>query len=301
MDRLSDIPTCNSGSPRLAQNGEQGELDRQTLEDKEVTFCNGYDNTNDSLSEASDSANTESREFKTSGSSDSLDALEEDDLEACSSSRPEFFHLYTPTLQELTDNSKALVGADQEEGSKATPEYFFSFLPPLHMPSLPQPDADFRRESEINVATLESKLAKNNVMEYYSLCANISPASSGEKNTSGGSSECSSLKDLALEPNRDGGGDSKGETHGFILAPPPGFGDTSSDDEFYDAAERITPTEAQGGKRGRNLWEQGKDSSRVDSNRPCLNCVCHQERDPGRFTVPLTTFGRIKSQKFSLE
>lgn len=251
MDRLSDVPKCIN--PLLGERREQEEEDkgRKTPQDGERNFCNGYDNTNDSLSDASDSANTESRGFKTSGSSDSLDALEEDDLEACSSSRPEFFHLHTPTLQELTRNNKGLLGVDREDGSKAAPECFFSFLPSSHMPIplLPQLDAEFRKESEINVATLESKLAENNVMEYYSLCANISPASSGEKNTHSGSSECSSLKDLTIEPNGDDRGVYKGKTHGFILAPPPGFGDTSSDDEFYDAAERITPTEAQGGKR----------------------------------------------------
>ncbi|XP_053156951.1 FERM and PDZ domain-containing protein 1 isoform X2 [Hemicordylus capensis] len=247
LDRFPDThSTKYSSISPLLEEGEQDkhEQERKELEDKETVYCNGYDNTNDSLSDASDSANTESR-LKTSASSDSLDALEEDDLQACSSSRPEFFHFYTPTLQELASNGKTSMGIDSEEGSKATQEYIFSFFPPPHIPSpvLLQLEAEPRTESETNASALESKLAESNVMQYYSLCANISPTSSGEKTTCSDSSERGSLKELQAEADEDEG-TGRRETPGFILAPPPGFGDTSSDEEFYDAAERVAPVEA---------------------------------------------------------
>nr|XP_034996925.1 FERM and PDZ domain-containing protein 1 isoform X2 [Zootoca vivipara] len=243
LDRFSDTqsPRHSRISPLLEDEGEQEALqqERKDLEGKEASFCNGYDNTNDSLSEASDSANTESRGLKTSGSSDSLDALEEDDLETCSSSKPEFFHLYVPTLQELMGNGKTFVGADKEGGNRATQESFFSFL------VLPQPDGEFQRESDLSVSALESKLSESNIMEYYSLCANISPASNGEKTTQSDSPESGSLNGPEGDERLSGGG-----MRGFILAPPPGFGDASSDEEFYDAAERVTQAEAQAGSAG---------------------------------------------------
>ncbi|XP_060619742.2 FERM and PDZ domain-containing protein 1 [Anolis sagrei] len=235
----------NTHSPRLRRLGPQPKEDGdpEDLEQETMTlggegegFCNGYDNTNDSLSEASDSANSESRGLKTSCSSDSMDALEEDDFETCSSSRPEFYHFYVPTLQELTSNSKAFLGANSEEAQDS----FFSFLLPPSIPTSEpvQPEAESRRENETNGSALASKLAENNIMEYYSLCANISPASSGEKNPQSNSSEASSLNEQEEDE-----GIHEGERQRFLLAPPPGFGDTSSDEEFYDAAERMTPTE----------------------------------------------------------
>nr|XP_008112828.1 PREDICTED: FERM and PDZ domain-containing protein 1 [Anolis carolinensis]XP_016850528.1 PREDICTED: FERM and PDZ domain-containing protein 1 [Anolis carolinensis] len=242
----------NTHSPRLSRLGPQSkedgdpedlEQERMALGGKGEGFCNGYDNTNDSLSEASDSANSESRGLKTSCSSDSMDALEEDDFETCSSSRPEFYHFYVPTLQELTGNSKGFLGANSEEAQDS----FFSFLlPPSISSSEPvQPEAEFRRENETNGSALASKLAENNVMEYYSLCANISPASSGEKNPQSNSSEGSSLNEQEEDE-----GIHEVERQRFLLAPPPGFGDTSSDEEFYDATERMTPTERKAGFGG---------------------------------------------------
>ncbi|XP_015278149.1 PREDICTED: FERM and PDZ domain-containing protein 1 [Gekko japonicus] len=251
LDQFSDShpPKYSRISPLPEEEGEQEELERKGLREQEATFCNGCDNTNDSLSEASDSANTEGRGFKTSGSSDSLDALEEDDLEACSSSRPEFFSFGTPTLQDLTNSDKAFLGMDYE--NRAASEDFFSFPPPPHLPAsaLAQSDAEFRMESEINAVVLESKLAENDAMEYYSICANISPASSAEKNTHSDGTEGGSLQDLSAEPSAGEGVGRRG-SRGFVLAPPPGFGDTSSEDEFYDAAERVTPTEARTGSGG---------------------------------------------------
>ncbi|CAI5796883.1 FERM and PDZ domain-containing protein 1 isoform X1 [Podarcis lilfordi] len=247
LDRFSDTQSprhnCTSPLPEDEEEQEALQQERKDVESEGTSFCNGYDNTNDSLSEASDSANTESRGLKTSGSSDSLDALEEDDLETCSSSKPEFFHLYAPTLQELMGNGKAFLGTDREEGNRVAQESVFSFLLPPQ--PLAQPDGDFRRETELATSALESKLSESNIMEYYSLCANISPASSGEKTAQSDSPEGGSLNGPEGDEGLCGGG-----MRGFILAPPPGFGDASSDEEFYDAAQRVTQAEAQAGSAG---------------------------------------------------
>ncbi|XP_075681676.1 FERM and PDZ domain-containing protein 1 isoform X2 [Rhinoderma darwinii] len=65
----------------VKQNEEKKESDVK-LKD----HCDATINDTDSISENSDSANTESQGYKISWSSDSIDALEEDDLETCSSS-----------------------------------------------------------------------------------------------------------------------------------------------------------------------------------------------------------------------
>ncbi|XP_054842106.1 FERM and PDZ domain-containing protein 1 [Eublepharis macularius] len=276
LDRLSDThsPKCSRVVPLQEEQGELEELEQEKegVHQQEAAFCSGCDNLNDSLSEASDSANTESRGLKTSGSSDSLDALEEDDLEACSSSRPDFFSFGTPTLQDLSSSDKAFLGTDYE--TRATAEDFFSFLPLPHFPNsvLAQSDADFRRESETNAVVLESKLAENNTMDYYTICANISPASSGEKNSHSDGTEGGSLQDLTAEPSADGKTDRQ-ESRGFVLAPPPGFGDTSSEDEFYDAAERVTPTEARTGSGGFQASAQNSQDFGLANASSCGSLV----------------------------
>ncbi|XP_063150890.1 FERM and PDZ domain-containing protein 1 [Candoia aspera] len=243
LDRFSDTqsPKYSSISPPIEEEGEQQglEQERRNLEAKEMSFCNGY-TISDSLSEASDSANTESRGLKSSGSSDSLDALEEDDLEACSASRPEIFQYCPSALRKSASNDKMLFGADGDEGSRTLQENFFSFLlPPLiSSPGPPQSEEESRRENGVSI--LESKLAKSNTMEYYSLCANISPASSGGKNTQSDSPESCSLQ----EPE-DHERMSEGQAH--VLRSPPGFENTNSDGSFDDATERMTMTEPQAG------------------------------------------------------
>ncbi|XP_070794605.1 FERM and PDZ domain-containing protein 1 isoform X1 [Pituophis catenifer annectens] len=245
LDRFSDThsPKYSSISPPIEEEGEQQELEqeRKTLEAKEMSFCNGY-NISDSLSEASDSANTESKGPKSSGSSDSLDALEEDDLEACSASRPEIFQFCNSALQKLANNDKMLFGVDGDEESGTSQEHFFSFLlPPLvSSPGLPQPEEESRRENDVSI--LESKLAKSNIMDYYSLCANLSPASSGGKNIQSDSPESCSLQ----EPE-DHEKISEGQAPVFVLRSPPGFEKTNSDDNICDRSKRMTPIEPQAG------------------------------------------------------
>ncbi|XP_009675198.2 FERM and PDZ domain-containing protein 1 [Struthio camelus] len=207
--------------------------------------CNRSDNATDSTSEASDSANTESQGCKTSGSSDSMDALEEDELEACSSSRPEFFHFCMPTVQEMNSSDKSFFPIGAARGSSRTEARdFFCFLqvPQAAEPASQHSHSD-QREEDMGASVLETKLSERNAMGYYSLCYSISPAGSVERNINHSPGK-SSWKDVSAQEGVPRRSDQKVEVSDLILDPPPGFGDTSSEDEFYDAADRLSPPDA---------------------------------------------------------
>ncbi|XP_074935371.1 FERM and PDZ domain-containing protein 1 isoform X1 [Phalacrocorax aristotelis] len=204
--------------------------------------CDGGGNATDSTSEASDSANTESRGFKTSGSSDSMDALEEDELEACSSSRPEFFHFYTPTVQEMSGSDKNLFPICAARGSRrADSRDYFCFL---QVPHAQEPGCEDspseQRVEDIDPSVLEPNRSEINTMGYYSLCYSVSPAGSMERSNISHSPQKSPWKDGSAQEEAPCGA----EASDLILDPPPGFGDTSSEEEFYDAADRLSPPDA---------------------------------------------------------
>ncbi|XP_072215437.1 FERM and PDZ domain-containing protein 1 [Excalfactoria chinensis] len=201
----------------------------------------GADNA-DSTSDASDSANTESRGFKTSGSSDSMDALEEDELEACSSSRPEFFHFYTPTVHEMNSLDKSFPICAAEGSGRSEARDFFCFL------QVPEADKHGCKHSpseqkgaDSDVSVLRTKLSERNSMDYYSLCCSISPAGSVERSSVGHSHDRSPWKDESAHEEVPWGAEQMAEVSDLILEPPLGFGDTSSEEEFYDAADRLSP------------------------------------------------------------
>ncbi|NWR36962.1 FRPD1 protein, partial [Tachuris rubrigastra] len=184
---------------------------------------NGGDSATDSTSEASDSANSESRAFKTSGSSDSMDALEEDELEACSSSGPELFHFYTPTVQEMSSSDRSFVpvcAAGSPDGAGARDYLCF-----LQVPAAEGPGAS-PAEQGAGASALESRLSEMDTTGYYSLCYGTSPAGSARPAQHGWTA---------------------GHGH-LVLEPPPGFGDSSSEEEFYDAADRLSPPDTLAGK-----------------------------------------------------
>ncbi|NXJ28670.1 FRPD1 protein, partial [Dicrurus megarhynchus] len=196
----------------------------------------GADNAADSTSEASDSANTESRGVKTSGSSDSVDALEEDELEACSSSRPELFHLYAPTVQEMSsaDGSFVPLRAAGSPGAAAAGDFFcFLQVRPAERPG------DSPSERGAGPGAPEAGLAEVGTAGYYSLC-------------------CSA----------QGGGAGTGHagTGDLVLKPPPGFGDSSSEEEFYDAADRLSPPDALAAS-----WEGTESSSCIPKRLRCYS------------------------------
>ncbi|KFQ87543.1 FERM and PDZ domain-containing protein 1, partial [Phoenicopterus ruber ruber] len=231
--------------------------------------CNGGDNATDSTSEASDSANTESRGFKTSGSSDSVDALEEDELEACSSSRPEFFHFYTPTVQEMSSSDKSFFPIRAAGGSnRAESRDYFCFL---QVPHAEEPGCEYspseQRGEDICASVLETKLSERNTMGYYSLCYSISPAGSMERSNISCSPQRSSWKDGSAQEKAPCGAEHTAEASDLPLDPPPGFGDTSSEEEFYDAADRLSPPDALAA--GYNMMSQeGADNSSCILKKP---------------------------------
>ncbi|NXR98346.1 FRPD1 protein, partial [Oxylabes madagascariensis] len=202
----------------------------------------GGDNATDSTSEASDSANTESRGFKTSGSSDSMDALEEDELEACSSSRPELFHFYTPTVQEMSssDSSFVPVCAAGSPGGAGAGDYFcFLQVPPAEQAG---PGVSPSGQGA-GAAALEARLSEVDTAGHYSLCSSTSPAGSAQGGGAGPGHGAS-----AQEGRGTGDRD-------LVLRPPPGFSDSSSEEEFYDAADKLSPSDALAGKATPAGWE----------------------------------------------
>ncbi|XP_064592636.1 FERM and PDZ domain-containing protein 1 isoform X2 [Zonotrichia leucophrys gambelii] len=145
------------------------------------------DTGSDSASEASDSANAESRGFRTSGSSDSVDALEEEDeADARPSSRPGLLRFCTPAVRDTSGSESGFVPG----------------------------------------------------------CAADSPAGSG---TGGGPAGLGEAPAPLPEGSAGSGaspapGPPGTAGHGEpVLRPPPGFADSSSEEEFYDAADRLSP------------------------------------------------------------
>ncbi|NWS45583.1 FRPD1 protein, partial [Probosciger aterrimus] len=250
-DHCLDTPTAYSSAHPVCNEEELGELhslekDSTKPQSGGSDQYDGCDNATDSASEASDSANTESRGFKTSGSSDSMDALEEDELEMCSSFRPEFFHFYTPTVQEMSHSDKSFFPIHAAGGSiRAETGDYFCFLQVPHTEQLGCEDSPSGQGGEdIGASLVETRLSEKNTMGYYNLCYSISPAGSVEKSKISHSPQRSPWKDESAQEGAPCGAELTAEASDPVLEPPPGFGDTSSEEEFYDAADRLTPPDA---------------------------------------------------------
>ncbi|XP_072715515.1 FERM and PDZ domain-containing protein 1 [Ciconia boyciana] len=269
-----DTPIAYSSAHPVCNEEELGEL--HSLEEDSTKpqaggsdQCDGGDNATDSTSEASDSANTESRGFKTSGSSDSMDVLEEDELEACSSSRPEFFHFYTPTVQEMSSSDKSFFPIHAAGGSsRAETRDYFCFLqvPHAEEPGCEDSPSEQRGE-DTGASVLETKLSERNTMGYYSLCYSISPAGSVERSNISCSPQINPWKDGSAQEEAPCGAERMAEASDLILEPPPGFGDTSSEEEFYDAADRLSPPDALAAGYNMTSWE-GTDNSSCILKKP---------------------------------
>uniref|UniRef100_A0A8C8BKL8 FERM and PDZ domain containing 1 n=1 Tax=Otus sunia TaxID=257818 RepID=A0A8C8BKL8_9STRI len=254
----SAIPVCNE-----EKLGELRSLEEDNTKPRagRSDQCDGGDNATDSTSETSDSANTESRGFKTSGSSDSMDALEEDELEACSSCRPEFFHFYTPTVQEMSSSDKSFFPIHAAGGSSSieTRDYF-CFLQVPHAEGPGYEDSPSKQRGEdVGASVLETKLSERKTMGYYNLCYSISPAGSVERSNVSCSPQRSPWKDGSAREEAPCGAEQVAEASDLILEPPPGFGDTSSEEEFYDAADRLSPPDALAA--GYSMTGEGTDNS----------------------------------------
>lgn len=287
--------------PEEEEEDEEVQVPKQDEESQksaviEENHCDCGNNDTDSISEASDSANTESQGYKISWSSDSIDALEEDDLETCSSSRPEFFQFYTPILNDATTEDQG-VFADSSEGKckgdgceesdpllcslQIANSRETTIMDIREKPRSPK-DADCREDNEILLFS-GCQLTENNVMEYYSLCSNVSPASSVDRNTPS-SPESNCVQDFIPERKLQEKGRRRktyNEVDALILEPPPGFGDSSSEEEFFDATDRFTPTLTSPGAQSKTSFLY-PDSASSGSNVQNSSEKCRKEKPSKR-------------------
>ncbi|AWP06311.1 putative FERM and PDZ domain-containing protein 1-like [Scophthalmus maximus] len=192
----------------------------------------------------SDSCQTDSRVL-TSPSSDSLDALEEDDLLMCSSSSS---HLIAPSqthpdvlspLQSLHCVQKCSSDPCSDESSLCFAELsrLVDFLPS------PPEASDDEEEEEEELRRRRRKMLKemdqlSDARCYYKLCSNITPDSARSLPRPLHHNEGEDWEEV------EGDEDKAEELEPIpILQPPPGFGDSSSDEEFFDARDRFASPE----------------------------------------------------------
>lgn len=129
-------------------------------------------------------------------------------MEACSSSRPELLQFCTPTVQEMSSSDRSFVPVCAA-GSPATAGAGDYFCF-LQVP--PEPTGSPSGPGA-GPCPLQAGLSQADTTGCHSLC-----------------------------PGRR-----EGDSH-LVLRPPPGFGDSSSEEEFYDAADRLSPPDTLAGK-----------------------------------------------------
>ncbi|XP_056264995.1 FERM and PDZ domain-containing protein 1 isoform X2 [Pseudoliparis swirei] len=257
--------------------------------------------------EASDSCNTDSR-LATSPSSDSLDALEEDDLISCSSSSVHFhrsspvrLHPYSHVQPHLLappppahshpvlhldggrerGRRRSGDGADPrrrdpkssgDPGSDGGGSMCFAELSRLadFLPSPPEASEDDEAEEEelrrrksarergsagsftehppspspSSRGDFVFNFDQSDARCYYKLCSNITPDSAHSLRRDEGQHWKKEVEEVeeeakAVEPEPV-----------TLLQPPPGFGNSSSDEEFFDARDRFTSPEDSSGASG---------------------------------------------------
>ncbi|KAM5298865.1 FERM and PDZ domain-containing protein 1 [Ctenodactylus gundi] len=252
-------PASNSFTPEVARKGS--------------STCGTSSTTDSAESEASDSANTESRGCRTSGSSESVDALEEDDLDACSSSRSGFFHFSSPGFSEGLDSD------GQEEKSRIETSGFLCLLDLAQSANSQCQKAGCSQSAapdtctwgpELSIARLDPRLYEGSRTDYYSLCSSVSPAShlsdSSESTVSrqGGNPAIWGQQSWTeAQPSST--------LEGLALHPPLAFEDGSSDEEYYDAADKLTPPDILSGPRAISATELSATSSQSQAS------VCNPE------------------------
>ncbi|XP_043747354.1 FERM and PDZ domain-containing protein 1 isoform X1 [Cervus elaphus] len=271
LEPLSDGRLQKLGPCRLLTEEEQppGDSSAPAVAAKGPSTCGASSTTDSAESEASDSANTESRGCRTSGSSESMDALEEDDLDACSSSRSGFFHLGLPGFPESLDSDS------QEERSRVEASGFLCLLD-LAQRANPQSQKTEFSESpapgafswgpELNALRLDPRLYEGSRTDYYSLCANVSPASHGSHSFD---STAARQGGGTAALGQRGGSEALSSSALQALAPglPLALEDGSSDEEYYDAADKLTPPDALSGLRAASTVETSATGSQNEASR----------------------------------
>uniref|UniRef100_A0A8C6R7F6 FERM and PDZ domain-containing protein 1 n=1 Tax=Nannospalax galili TaxID=1026970 RepID=A0A8C6R7F6_NANGA len=271
LEPLSDRRLVKLGLCRPFVREEQppGDSSLPEVTRRGSSTCGASSTTDSAESEASDSANTESRGCRTSGSSESMDALEEDDLDACSSSRSSFFHFGSPGF------SDGLVSNSQEEKNRIETSSFLCLLdlaqnanPQCQKTECPQglaPEA-CSWGPELSMGRLDPRLYESSQTDYYNLCSSVSPASHLSD-----SSESTASRQGATPPPWGQHGWVEAQPSSTLEAlalhplPPLAFEDGSSDEEYYDAADKLTPPDTLSGPRAADpstMRLQGQGSTR---------------------------------------
>ncbi|XP_073907530.1 FERM and PDZ domain-containing protein 1 isoform X2 [Castor canadensis] len=253
LEPLSDSCLMKLGLCRTLVKEEQFLEDSSMpeLSRRASSTCGASSMTDSAESEASDSANTESRGCRTSGSSESMDALEEDDLDTCSSSRSGFFHFGSAGFAEGLDSDS------QEERNRIETSGFLCLLD-LAQSANPQCQKTECSQGptpetcswgpELSVGRLDPRLYEVSRTNYYSLCSSVSPAS----HLSDSSESTASRQGNALPAWGQQGWTKTqpGSTlEALALHPQLAFEDGSSDEEYYDAADKLTPPGTLSGPR----------------------------------------------------
>ncbi|XP_004711057.1 FERM and PDZ domain-containing protein 1 [Echinops telfairi] len=253
LEPLSDRRPGKPASCRSVVNEEEPPGDCATPEVARSgpSTCAASSVTDSVESEASDSANTESRGCRSS--SESMDALEEDDLDACSSSRSGFFHFSSSDFPERLDPDSP------EERNRIETSGFLCLLDLAQTASPQAPKADFARSPvpelfcwgpELGAVSvrLDPRLYEGSRTDYYSLCSSVSPASLRSD-----SSESSASRHGGPPPSWGQPGWTETQPGSTLdtLGPHPAlaYADGSSDEEYYDAADKLTPPDILAGPR----------------------------------------------------
>lgn len=266
LEPLSDrcLPRLGPCRPLAQEEQPPGDSHTPNTARRCPSTCGASSMTDSAESEASDSANTESRGCRTSGSSESMDALEEDDLDACSSSRSGFFHFGSPGFPESVD-------ADGQEERGRTETSGFLCLLDLAQRANPQSQKTDLSESpapgtfswgpELSAVRLDPRLYEGGQADYYSLCSSVSPASYLSDSSDSTASRQGQLGWTETQPRST------------LEALAPACEDGSSDEEYYDAADKLTPPDTLSGEpspAGLQTWRAGtkpvgktRESSRV--------------------------------------
>ncbi|XP_047379666.1 FERM and PDZ domain-containing protein 1 isoform X2 [Sciurus carolinensis] len=294
LEPLSDRCLVKLGPCRMPVKEDQPPEDSPTPEQarRAASTCGAGSTTDSAESEASDSANTESRGCRTSGSSESVDALEEDDLDACSSSRSGFFHFGSSGFPEGLDSDSL------EERSRIEASGFLCLLDLAQSASAQCQKTECAQRSasdtcswgpELSVGRVDPRLYEGSRDNYYSLCSSISPASRLSD-----SSESTASRQGGTPPAWGQQGWTEPQPNSTLeapaLHPPLAFEDGSSDEEYYDAADKLTPPDMLSGPRTISAIEP----SATGLHGKASTCTCEDSLHPGPNGIQPSRRGGVK-------
>uniref|UniRef100_A0A8D2DBN7 FERM and PDZ domain containing 1 n=1 Tax=Sciurus vulgaris TaxID=55149 RepID=A0A8D2DBN7_SCIVU len=294
LEPLSDRCLVKLGPCRMPVKEDQPPGDSPTPEQarRAASTCGAGSTTDSAESEASDSANTESRGCRTSGSSESVDALEEDDLDACSSSRSGFFRFGSSGFPEGLDSDSL------EERNRIEASGFLCLLDLAQSASAQCQKTECARRSasdtcswgpELSVGRVDPRLYEGSRDNYYSLCSSVSPASRLSD-----SSESTASRQGGTPPAWGQQGWTEPQPNSTLeapaLHPPLAFEDGSSDEEYYDAADKLTPPDMLSGPRTISAIEP----SATGLHSKASTCTCEDSLHPGPNGIQPSRRGGVK-------